>query len=572
MVRKKALAPLATEVEEDPTPSVDGRNMLGDLRLRDLRGAALKLWRQSWRHPKAFMEESARFSAQLAEIMLREGGNKELAAEDPRFNDPAWRHSGVYNRLLQAYFAWSRSLQDYAGRIDLDPKEAGRAKFLLSQVSEALAPTNFLLGNPAALKRALDSGGKSLVDGYLNWLSDVTARRPVPSQVDTRPFKVGENLATTPGEVVLRAEMFELLQYAPQTDKVHERPIFVIPSIINKYYVFDLAPGRSFLEYLVQNGFTVFVMVHRNPGRQHDGWGMDAYMDAMDKAVRAVQDISGCQDPHVMAVCGAAPLATGLAGYYAARKERNIGTLALFVAPLDTRTMEDTPVLGDFMDPKLAKLGKRLPKKSDRISANEFTLLFAMLRPNDLIWNYWVNNYLMGEGPPAFDVLAWNADATGMTAQFNRDFTEFGERNPLATPGAMKFRDTPIADISSFDFDSFVIGARTDHICPWPSVYRSAQMLGKRCDFVLGGRGHIQTIVAPPGGKKDYYFINPDKSKGAKEWLEAAERVQDTWWPYGIDWYKKRSGKMVDAPKKAGNKNHPPLGKAPGTYVHERVS
>ena len=572
MVRKKDAAPPVTETEEDPTPSVDGQNMLGDLRIRDLQGTAMKLWLQSLRQPMALMEESAKFSAQIARIILHEDDDKELAARDPRFNDPAWRHSGFYNRLLQAYFAWSRSLQNYAGCAGLEPKEAGRAKFLLSQVSEAFAPTNFLLGNPAALKRALESGGKSLIDGYYNWLSDVTARRPVPSQVDTRPFKIGENLATTPGEVVLRTDMFELLQYAPQTDKVHERPILVIPSIINKYYVFDLAPGRSLLEHLVQNGFTVFVMVHRNPRREHDGWGMDAYMDAMDQAVHAVQDISGCQDPHVLAVCGAAPLATSLAGYYAARKERNIGSLALFVAPLDTHIMEDTPVLGDFMDPKFKEVSKRVPKESDRISADEFTLLFAMLRPNDLIWNYWVNNYLMGDGPPVFDVLAWNADATGMTAQFNRDFTEFCERNPLATPGAMKFRDTPIADVSSFDFDSFVIGARTDHICPWPSVYRSAQMLGERCEFVLNGRGHIQTIVAPPGGKKDYYFINPDKSKSPQEWLEAAERVQETWWPYFVAWYRKRSGKMVDAPKKAGNENHPPLGKAPGTYVYERAS
>ncbi len=572
--KKDAAAPAKAqaEIHEDTSASVDGQNMLGDLRLRDLRGTAAKLWLQSWRHPMAFIEESAKLSAQVAEIIASGGDNKELAADDPRFSDSAWRSSGLYNRWMQAYFAWSQALQGYADRAGLDAREAGRAKFLLSQVSEALAPTNFLLGNPKALKRALESGGASLLDGYHNWLSDVTARRPVPSQVDSRPFKVGENLAATPGDVVMRTDMFELLQYAPQTAKVHERPILVIPSIINKYYAFDLAPGRSLLEYLVKNGFTLFVMVHRNPGREHDGWGMDAYMDAMDQALRAVQDISGVPDPNVLAVCGAAPLAVGLAGYYAARKERNVGSLTLFVAPLDTQSMQDTPVLGDFMDPNLKKLTKRLPKKSDRISADEFTLLFAMLRPNDLIWNYWVNNYLMGEGPPAFDVLAWNADATGMTAQFNRDFTEFGERNPLVTPGAMKFRDTPIADISAFDFDSFVIGARTDHICPWPSVYRSAQMLGERCEFVLGGRGHIQTIVAPPGGKKDYYFINPDKSKSPEEWLETAERVQETWWPYYVDWCKKRSGKMVAAPKKAGNKRHPSLDKAPGTYVHEQAA
>ena len=580
MARKKASA-AATAVEtrpdadadNDATQAVGGLNALGELRLEDLRDSALKLWLQALRHPAVVARESAAFYAQLAKIIVRGDGEEETLSTDARFSDSAWQKNGLYRRLLPAYQAWAQSLQNFVDQAGLDPKETGRAKFLVSQVTEAFAPTNFLLGNPAALKRAIDSGGKSLLSGYQNWLSDVTARRPVPSQVDTRPFKVGDNLAATPGDVVMRTELFELLQYAPQTDKVHERPILVIPSIINKYYAFDLAPGRSILEYLVQNGFTVFVMVYRNPGKAHDSWGMDTYMNGMDEALDAVQNISGCQDPNVLAVCGAAPLAVTVAGYHEALMSKNIGSMTLFVAPLDTAAMEKTPVLGDFSDPKLAKLSKTLmPQKSDRISADEFTLLFAMLRPNDLIWNYWVNNYLMGEGPPAFDVLAWNSDATGMTAQYNRDFQDFCARNPLATPGAMRFRDTPIADVSRFGFDSLVIAARTDHICPWPSVYRSAQMLGKRCDFLLGGRGHIQTIVAPPGGKKDHYFLNPDHSKDADAWFAGAQRVDGSWWPYYVEWCGKRSGKMVAAPKKPGNKTHPSLGKAPGTYVHEKAS
>ena len=580
MARKKASA-AATAVEtrpdadadNDATQAVGGLNALGELRLEDLRDSALKLWLQALRHPAVVARESAAFYAQLAKIIVRGDGEEETLSTDARFSDSAWQKNGLYRRLLPAYQAWAQSLQNFVDQAGLDPKETGRAKFLVSQVTEAFAPTNFLLGNPAALKRAIDSGGKSLLSGYQNWLSDVTARRPVPSQVDTRPFKVGDNLAATPGDVVMRTELFELLQYAPQTDKVHERPILVIPSIINKYYAFDLAPGRSILEYLVQNGFTVFVMVYRNPGKAHDSWGMDTYMNGMDEALAAVQNISGCQDPNVLAVCGAAPLAVTVAGYHEALMSKNIGSMTLFVAPLDTAAMEKTPVLGDFSDPKLAKLSKTLmPQKSDRISADEFTLLFAMLRPNDLIWNYWVNNYLMGEGPPAFDVLAWNSDATGMTAQYNRDFQDFCARNPLATPGAMRFRDTPIADVSRFGFDSLVIAARTDHICPWPSVYRSAQMLGKRCDFLLGGRGHIQTIVAPPGDKKDHYFLNPDHSKDADAWFAGAQRVDGSWWPYYVEWCGKRSGKMVAAPKKPGNKTHPSLGKAPGTYVHEKAS
>jgi polyhydroxyalkanoate synthase subunit PhaC len=250
---------------------------------------------------------------------------------------------------------------------------------------------------------------------------------------------------------------------------------------------------------------------------------------------------------------------------------RNIGSLTLFVAPLDTSSMATTPGLGDFVDPKLNELMKRSPNQKDRISADELTLLFAMLRPNDLIWRYWVNNYLMGKQPTAFDVLYWNADGTGMTAQFNRDFRKFVEENPLLKPGSMKVNGTPIADISRFDFDSYVIGAATDHICPWPSVYRSAQMLGGRSQFILGGSGHIQTIVCPPGYPKAFYFINSDNSKPPEEWLQGSQKTQGTWWGHFSVWCSERSGPMVTAPTSPGSARYPSLGKAPGTYVFEKV-
>ncbi|HMO44905.1 MAG TPA: alpha/beta fold hydrolase [Rubrivivax sp.] len=571
MNRRQRSHPPAADDRSAALESVGGQNLLGDLRIRELRGTARKLAARAIRQPAVVAEESVKLLAELAQI-VRGQADAQPPSGDKRFADLAWSGNGFYRRLRQGHQAFSQALQNYADRSGLEGKEAGRARFLMSQVSDALAPTNFLLGNPAALKRALDTGGKSLLDGGRNFLQDARARRPVPLQVDSRPFKVGDNLAATPGDVVLRTPMFELLQYAPQTSQVHQRPILVIMSIINKYYAFDLAPGRSLIEHLVKQGLSVFAMVWRNPRPEDDGWGMDAYMEAMDEALRSVQSISKVKDPNVLGVCGAAPLVVTLAGHYAARRERKIGSLTLFVAPLDMKAMSEAPLIGDFMDPKLTRMAQRLPKKSDRISAKEFTLLFAMLRPNDLIWNYWVNNYLMGEAPPAFDVLAWNADATGMTARFNLDFGEFCESNPLVTPHAMSFRGAPIADVASFDFDSYIIGARTDHICPWPTVYRSAQMLGERCRFVLGGSGHIQTIVATPGNPKNFYYLNPDMSKDAEGWLAAAEKVQGTWWDHYVAWCRERSGPLVAAPRKPGNKQHPSLGKAPGTYVHEQAT
>jgi polyhydroxyalkanoate synthase subunit PhaC len=558
------------DIPDHSAESVAGQNILVDLRISELLDTAAKLFDRTLRHPSAMADESVRLARELQKV----ANGKSIWApprNDKRFADPAWTDNTFYKNLLQGYMAWSQSLQNFAQKAGLDPKETGRAKFLLTQISEALAPTNFLLSNPAAIKAAIDSGGKTLLDGYHNFLKDIVERRPVPSQVDFRSFKVGENLAVTPGDVVMRHEMFELVQYAPQTEQVWQRPILFVPSIINKYYAFDLAPGRSLFEFLIKKGFTLFSMVFRNPKPEHDHWGMDAYIEAIDAAFRAVQEISGINDLHAIAACGAAPIVVSLAGYYAVHGQHNIGSMTLFVAPLDTSGMADTPGLGDFVDPKLNEVLKRWPTRRDRVSANELTLLFAMLRPNDLIWNYWVNNYLMGKQPTAFDVLYWNADGTGMTAQFNRDFRNFVDENPLVRSGAMMVKGTPIADISKFDFDSYVIGAATDHICPWPVVYRSAQMLGARCQFTLGGSGHIQTLVCPPGNPKASYFTNLDISTPPEQWLQKAHKTEGSWWDHFSAWCAERSGPLVPAPSSSGSTRHSSLGKAPGTYVFEKV-
>jgi polyhydroxyalkanoate synthase subunit PhaC len=559
-----------SDIPDHVADSLAGQNMLVDLRISELLDTAARLFDRAFRNPAAMAEEVAQLARELQNVA---NGKSTWAPprNDKRFSDPAWTENTFYKSLLQGYMAWSQSLQNFAEKAGFETKETGRAKFLLTQISEALAPTNFLFSNPAAVKAAIDSGGKTLLEGYHNFLEDAVEGRPVPSQVDFGSFKVGDNLAMTPGDVVMRHEMFELIQYSPLTEQVWHRPILFVPSIINKYYAFDLAPGRSLFEFLVKSGFTLFSMVFRNPRPEHDHWGMDAYVGAIDAAFRAVQEIRGVEDPHTIAVCGAAPLVVSLAGYYAAQGQRNIGSMTLFVAPLDTLGMTETPGLGAFVDPKLNEVVKRWPASKDRVSADELTLLFAMLRPNDLIWNYWVNNYLLGKQPAAFDVLYWNADGTGMTAQYNRDFRKFVDENPLVRSGAMTVKGTSITDISRLDFDSYVIGAASDHICPWPTVYRSAQMLGERCQFILGGSGHIQTIVCPPGNPKAVYYTNPDNSNSPEDWLRTANKSAGTWWDHFSEWCGKRSGAMVPAPSSPGSARLPSLGKAPGTYVFEKV-
>ena len=562
----------ATSGDERMIDNVLGQQVMGDFRPSDLIDTAGTVVQGAIKQPSAVARACLGFVSELG--LLAAGEDRlEPAPGDRRFNDQAWSESAVYSSVLQSYLALCRSLEHYADRASEDPRQSERIRFLMTQVGDAIAPTNFLFSNPVALRTARQSRGLSLLKGARNLAGDVVRRRPIPAQVDSSAFEVGGNLAVTPGQVVLRTEMFELIQYAPQTAQVHSLPIVIVPSIVNKFYVFDLAPGRSVVEYFVRAGLTVFMIAWRNPQPRHDRWGMPEYQDAIEVAIDTASEIRGVGKVNLWAVCGAGPVAVSLAGHYAARRRRRINSLLLFVAPLDMKAMSDAPNIGAFIDrdspaaprPVIRELQKR------RISARDFTLLFAMLRANDLIWNYWVSNYLLGQKPSAFDVLYWNADATGMTAQFNHDFSEFAEANPLVTAGAMQVRGAPIADLSKLGCDSYVIGARNDHLCVWPSVYRSAQMLSPRSQFILGNSGHIQTIVCPPGHRKASFSTNPDLTGTADEWLAGSERHDGSWWEHGVAWSAEHSGALVDAPATAGSDTFPVLGEAPGTYVHEKA-
>jgi polyhydroxyalkanoate synthase len=551
--------------------SVLGQNVIGGFRPSDLFGSAGALAAQAMKQPFALARASLGFFGELAKLAA---GETPLSPEpgDKRFVDPAWRENAFYSSLLQTYLAWRRSLTHYAKTAGLDARESERAQFLLSQIGDALAPSNFLLGNPAAFRRFRETNGLSLARGARNLAGDIRRRRPIPSQVDESAFKVGGNLAATPGSIVLRTEMFELIQYAPQTEQVRQRPILVCPSIVNKYYIFDLAPGRSILEHYVQKGLTVFVIVWRNPQPRHDRWGFSDYHDALDTALDTARAITGADSVNMWAVCGAGPVVASLAAYHRAVSERKINSLLFVVSPLDMQAMSQSPGVGAFVATDDSKTEEALRKRlsGKRISAREFTLLFAMLRANELIWSYWVNNYLMGETPSAFDVLYWNGDATGMTAQFNHDFSELVETNPLAKPGAMKVRGKPIAALDSLDIDTYVLGAANDHLCIWQGVYRSARLLGSRSQFVLGNSGHVQTIVCPPGNPKASYFTNEALAETAEEWLKTATKHPGSWWDHGVAWTIDHSGDFVEAPQKPGNDLFPPLCPAPGAYVHER--
>ena len=571
-IAKPRAAEPADDDDERSIDNVLGQQILGDFHPGDLVQTAGSVVRGAITAPGAVARSSLGF---LSELGLLAAGEESLepAPGDRRFKDEAWSNSRVYSSLLQSYLAFCRSLERYAQRSSDDPRQAERIRFLMSQIADAVAPTNFLLGNPLAVRTARETRGMSLLRGARNLAGDVVARRPIPSQVDRSAFEVGRNLAVTPGNVVLRTEMFELIQYAPQTPQVHELPILIVPSIVNKFYIFDLAPERSVVEYFVRAGLTVFMIGWRNPQPRHDRWGMTEYQDAVEAAIDGTTSIRGVNKVNLWAVCGAGPVAVSLAGHYAARRRRRINSLLLFVAPLDTEAMAQAPSIGAFIDKDSpaapAPIARRMRQR--RITARDFTLLFSMLRANDLIWNYWVSDYLLGKTPPAFDVLYWNEDATGMTAQFNHDFAQFADDNPLVTRGAMEVRGKPIADLAKLGFDSYVIGAKNDHLCIWQSVYRSAQLLSPRSQFVLGNSGHTQTIVCPPGNRKASFSTNPDQSGPADEWLAGSARHEGSWWDHGVAWTVERSGALIEAPAAPGSDELPALTEAPGTYVHERA-
>lgn len=549
--------------------NVFGQYVLGDFRPSDLIEAAGDMARQARRQPGAVLEAGLGFLKGMRGVIA---GQSTRAPEpsDRRFADPAWKESRFFSGVLQGYLELSDALQAYAKKSGLDDNQIERAEFLMTQIADAIAPTNFLPTNPAALRRARETRGASLWAGLKLFADDVAKRRPIPSQVDESAFKIGENLAVTPGSVVLRHDMFELLQYAPQTPQVRERPIYVVPSIVNKFYVFDIAPKRSVFEHFVKAGFTVYVMAWRNPRPEHDFWGMPDYIDAIDAGLDAALNISGADSVNMWAVCGAGPNATALVAHHKSQGIKKVNSLMLFVSPLDMSAMSNAPAIGAFVDKQAMPVVKKELRKK-RMSSRQFTLLFAMLRANELIWNYWVSNYLMGIKPSAFDILYWNGDGTGMTAQYNYDFSGFVEQNPLVHDGEMLVRGKPIAPLDELDIDSYVLGAANDHLCVWHGVYRSAQLLGKRSQFVLGNSGHIQTIVCPPSNPKASFFTNSSLPESSEEWLKTATKNQGSWWDHCVAWTHERAGKLIDAPEVEGNAKYPSLGPAPGTYIHDRV-
>jgi polyhydroxyalkanoate synthase len=541
-----------------------GPNPFVGLRPCDIVATAQKIGAQALRQPGLVMEQEAAFARELFGLL---SGNAESTPPkgDKRFTDAAWQNNSLYRMTLQGYLAWQRALSGFVERSGLDPANKERARFVMSLITDAASPTNTLLGNPAALKKVIDTGGASLLDGANNIMMDLLKNHGMPAQVNKTAFEVGKNLGTSKGAVVFRNEVLELIQYAPTTQQVYSRPQLIVPPQINKFYIFDLSEGKSIVDYLVKNELQVFVVSWRNPTAAQSHWDLDTYVTALMEAIAAVREITGCDDVNLHGACSGAMTISALLGHLASKGETTVNATTLMVAVLDNTADSQ---LGLFATPEAIAAAKQHSISRGVLAGEEMGRVFAWMRPNDLVWNYWVNNYLLGNAPPAFDILYWNNDTTRLPAKMHGQLLDIFTQNLFSKPGALTVLGTPI-DLSQVTCDKYVVAGMTDHITPWKGVYNTATTFGGDTRFVLSSSGHIQSLINPPGNSKSKYYLNPKLPAKAEAWLDGAKAEADTWWGNWRDWLVARSGEKRAAPAALGSEQHPAGVKAPGTYVLE---
>ena len=467
--------------------------------------------------------------------------------------------------MLQGYLAVEDTVDGLITDSQVDWRAERRARLAATNVMGALAPTNFPWSNPAVVKEIVDTGGDNLVRGTRQLARDLTTPSRLPATVDTSKFEVGGNLAVSPGAVVLRTEVFELIHYAPSTEQVREIPLLLVPPTINKYYALDLAPGRSLVEYFVGQGQQVFTISWRNPGQTEGHFDLDTYAQAVAEARDAVASITTAPTVHLAAACSGGIVTAGLVGSLAATNDLGgIGSLTLLVCALDSATEGTFSALTthDMAAAAVAESARR-----GYVDGQALAGVFTWLRPNDLVWNYVVNNYLLGKTPPAFDILYWNQDAVRLAAGLHRDLIHIALENSFARPGQLEVLGQPV-DLGQVDLDAYCVAAANDHIVPWEAAYRGARLLGAKSRFVLSSSGHIQALVNPPASERPAsYRVSEKLPATTDEFLAQAPAMSGSWWPDWDEWLAERSGELKTAPKRLGNRDYKAQAKAPGTYV-----
>ena len=529
--------------------------------------------------PSKLLELQQRYIAGASALWNQglKAGQEAAAPADRRFSDPAWQASPVSKFLASAYQLNATTLMGLAEAVESDAKTKARLRFAVEQWMAASAPSNFLALNAEAQKKAIETRGESIAKGLANMLHDM--KQGHVSMTDESIFEVGKNVATTEGAVVFENEYFQLLEYKPLTEKVYEKPFLMVPPCINKFYILDLQPENSLIRYATAQGHRTFVMSWRNPDQSMAKKTWDDYIEnAPIKAIEVVQEITGADTINALGFCvGGTILSTALS-VLAARGEKPVESVTLLTSLLD---FSDTGILDIFIDETSVKYREAEMGKGGLLKGKDLASTFSFLRPNDLVWNYVVGNYLKGETPPPFDLLYWNSDSTNLPGPFYAWYlrnTYF--ENNLIKPGKMVVCGEKV-DLGKLDMPFYLYGSREDHIVPIGGAYASTQVLPGKKRFVMGASGHIAGVINPPAKKKRSYWTNDqlassrtsgDKYPASQEdWQKNATEHVGSWWPDWSDWLQSHAGKQIAAPKTYGSRKFKAIEPAPGRYVKAKA-
>ncbi len=498
-------------------------------------------------------------------------GHQSSTFTDSRFKSESWQDP--WGRLTsKCYLINAKHLLKLADAIDADPKTLQRIRFATEQAVSAMSPANFLATNPDAIKQFMDTKGQSLTQGILNMLADL--RKGKVSQTDEKAFEVGKNMATTEGAVVFQNHLFQLIQYKPLTAKVYERPFLMVPPCINKYYILDLQPENSVVRHLVSEGHTVYLVSWKNPDQNMTHVTWDDYIDdGAITAIKVVQAISKQKQINLLGFCVGGTIVTTALAVLAARHQHPVSSLTLLTALID---FEDTGILDVFIDEATVQLREKTiggtAGNYGLLSGIDLANTFSFLRPNDLVWNYVVDNYLKGNSPPPFDLLYWNGDSTNLPGPMYAWYLRHMYlQNELKQPGKLTVCGEKL-DIGKIKCPAYIYASREDHIVPWWSAYATTRLLKGKLRFMLGASGHIAGVINPPAKNKRNYWTNDQLPATADAWFKGATEVAGSWWPDFTKWLNSHAGKQVAAPKAYGSARYKVIENAPGSYVKEKAS
>jgi polyhydroxyalkanoate synthase len=543
----KAFADLATRMMSDPYKLAE---------------AGMKMWQSQFELWQSWVKQVTGAETTSSAPQVK---------SDPRFRSDLW-NNWMFDYIRQAYLVAAEDVQNTVAEVEgLDQQTARKVQFFTKQYVDALAPSNFVLTNPDVLKATIETGGKNLLDGLNNLLNDIDRGQGklAIKMVDNKAFKMGENVATTPGKVVFQTELMQLIQYEPATPDVYATPLLIVPPWINKYYILDLRRSNSFIKWAVDQGITVFVISWVNPDEKLAEKTFDDYLiEGPLAAMDAIEKATGEKSLNLIGYCLGGTLASAALGWLAARKQpERVKSATLFTTMID---FEEPGELGVFVDEGvLANLEKKM-KQRGFLEGSDMASTFNLLRANDLVWSFVVNNYLLGREPMPFDLLYWNSDATRMPARMHTFYLRHMYiRNELREPGGISLAGESI-DLSQVETPSYFISTVEDHIAPWKSTYAGAQLFKGPVKFVLGGSGHIAGIVNPPKSNKYWYWTNPSLTDNADGWLDTAEKHAGSWWSDWLEWIAQFGGKKVPA-RKPGDAGLKVLEDAPGSFASFRL-